>query len=439
MKNDHIYFIGIKGTGMAALAGICHDLGYIVSGSDLPDHFFTEEGLRKRGIPIYTFSAENVPTDAIVVKGNAFSNEHVEVKEAEKKNLKIYSYHEFLGKLIEPYRSIAVSGSHGKTTTSTMLRDMMAYSQKTAYLIGDGRGHVSEFDQYFVLEACEYRRHFLEYKPEMAIMTNFEIDHVDYFKSEEDYLRAYEDFSRNVKELLVVWGEDPHFSKLNLKTPRVWTYGFTKDMDISAQNVQRLRERSVFDVYFKGEKIHRFNLPIVGDHMILNALATIAIGLNENIDPHLIEAGLQGFEGAIRRFVVEEGQDNVYIDDYAHHPTEVDVTLKAVRQRYPDHQIVAVFKPHRSGRLQYFAKEFSESLSQADKVYLVPFSSIDDFDDGADVDVDYLVPHITGSEILEEDANAVKRLAQHSPCVYVFMSSKDIYHLLDELKRSFND
>lgn len=439
MKNDCIYFIGIKGTGMAALAGICHDLGYEVSGSDLPDHFFTEEGLRKRGIPIYTFSAKNVPEEAIVVQGNAFSDDHPEVRAAKEKGLKIYSYHDFVGELIRPYRSIAVSGSHGKTTTSTLLRDMLAYSQNTAYLIGDGRGKVSDFDQYFVLEACEYRRHFLAYHPEIAIMTNFEIDHVDYFKTEEDYLSAYEDFSANVSELLIVWGEDPHLEKMNLKTKEVWTYGFSERMDLSARNIERLRDRSIFDLYFKGEKIHRFNLPIVGDHMILNALATIAVGLYESIDPHLIEAGLQSFEGAIRRFVIEEGQENVYIDDYAHHPTEIDVTLKAAKQRYPDREIVAVFKPHRSGRLQYFAQDFADSLKQADKVYLVPFSSIDDFDDGADMDVDALVPAIDGAEVLEEDEKAVERLAKHAPCVYVFMSSKDIYHLLDALKKAFND
>ena len=217
MTNKTIYFIGIKGTGMAALARICHNLGYHVYGSDLTEHFFTEDPLRELGIQILPFSKDNIPNNATVIRGNAFKDDHVEVAAALKNpTIKLYSYHEFLGLLMKEYRSIAVSGSHGKTTTTTLLNDMMSYSQSTGYLIGDGQGELDEKDQYFLVEACEFRRHFLAYHPEVAIMTNFEIDHVDYFKDEKDYLSAFEAFSENVKELTIVWGDDPHLSQMNL-------------------------------------------------------------------------------------------------------------------------------------------------------------------------------------------------------------------------------
>ncbi|HEY4537549.1 MAG TPA: UDP-N-acetylmuramate--L-alanine ligase [Erysipelothrix sp.] len=439
MTNKTIYFIGIKGTGMAALARICHNLGYHVYGSDLTEHFFTEDPLRELGIEILPFSKDNIPNNATIIRGNAFKDDHVEVAAALKNpTIKLYSYHEFLGLLMKEYRSIAVSGSHGKTTTTTLLNDMMSYSQSTGYLIGDGQGELDEKDQYFLVEACEFRRHFLAYHPEVAIMTNFEIDHVDYFKDEQDYLSAFEAFSENVKELTIVWGDDPHLSQMNL-SGAVMTYGLSKGNDLYAINIDRRVDRSIFDVYYQGEKFHHFNIPLVGDHMILNALAVIGVGIHEGINPHLIEAGLQNFKGAKRRFVIEEGQHNVYIDDYAHHPTEIDVTLKAVKQRYPDRRIVAIFKPHRTGRVHYFVDEFAKSLSQADEVFLCPFTSIDDHDDGVDIEIDYLQARIEGSYIIDEDQASIETLASFGPAVYVFMSSKDIYNIAEELKHFFND
>ena len=439
MKNKTIYFIGIKGTGMASLAKICKNLGYNVLGSDIERHFFTEDSLRELEIPILSFSKDNIKDDYIVVMGNAFTDENVEIQAAKNNpSVQRFSYHEFLGELMNSYRTIAVSGSHGKTTTTTLLNNMLSYSQKAGYLIGDGSGSLHEDDVYFSVEACEYRRHFLAYKPEIAIMTNFEIDHVDYFKDEKDYLSAFEEFSKNVKDLLIVYGDDEHFSKMRFSSP-VITYGFAKSNDLYVKNMVKNRESTEFDVYYKDEKIHRFNLPIVGDHMVLNALAVIAVGIYEGVDPELMELGLQGFKGALRRFVVEEGKENVYIDDYAHHPTEIDVTLKAAKTRFPEHKIVAIFKGHRVGRLHYFADEFASSLSQADEVCLCPFTSIDDYEEGIDMDIDDLQKMIPGSHLIDLNEESLDLLQSFGPAVYVFMSSKDIYDLRDALKMRYND
>lgn len=434
--NKPIFFIGIKGTGMASLALICDNLGYQVSGSDIATHFFTEDPLRERGIPIFDFNPKNIKDNTIVVAGNAFLDDHEEIIAARlNQTVTFYRYHEFLGKVMENFRSIAVSGSHGKTTTTTMLKDMLEAQYKTGYLIGDGRGDLNQNHEYFAVEACEYRRHFLAYHPEVAIMTNFEIDHVDYFKDDEDYLSAYRDFAQNVKEKIIVWGDDPHFERLSLPIDKVWTYGFNETNDIYVKNIIKETNRTRFDLYFNQKFVKTFDLPLVGDHMILNAMAVIGVGIYEKTPLENVELGLQNFSGALRRYVVKEVGDSVIIDDYAHHPTEIKVTLEATKTRFPNRKIVAIFKPHRVGRVYYFAKEFKEALEIADEVGLCPFTSIDDHEEGIDIDITFLQDMIKGAFIVEDKVEDIQKLAAFKPAVYVFMSSKNIYDLEAALEK----
>ena len=195
------YFIGIKGTGMASLATMLYDLGYEVCGSDLKKHFFTEDPLIERNIPIYEFNPENIKDNYNVIIGNAFLEDFPEVIAA-RNNLtcKCYRYHEFLGQLMKDYKSISICGSHGKTTTTTICKTVFEEFKNTGYLIGDGEGFINKNSEYLCVESCEFRRHFLAYYPEFAIITNIEIDHVDYFKDEQDYFNAYQEFVKNVKE-----------------------------------------------------------------------------------------------------------------------------------------------------------------------------------------------------------------------------------------------
>lgn len=435
MQNKHVFFIGIKGTGMASLAKIVRNMGYEVSGSDIPTHFFTEDDLRTLNIPILEFNKDNIKDDMIVVAGNAFLDDHEEIIAAKNNDtVSYFRYHEYLGEIMKSYRSIAVSGSHGKTTTTTLLKDMLEQNADAGYLIGDGTGHVDVDDTYFAVEACEFRRHFLSYTPEVAIMTNFEIDHVDYFKDDADYLSAYTDFSKNVKELIIAWGDDPHFKELEL-SGEVWTYGFGNDNKVRAINIVKETDGTSFDFVFENEVLKHFKLPLVGDHMILNALAVIAVGVYEKMDLDKVESGLQNFTGALRRYVIEDLGENIIIDDYAHHPTEIKVTLEATRTRYPDKKIIAIFKPHRTGRVYYFAEEFKQALSLADEVALCPFTSIDDFEEGIDIDITYLQDKIDGAFIMSESDEDIQKLASFAPAVFVFMSSKNIYDLEDKLKK----
>ncbi len=430
-----IFLIGIKGAGMAALACMLHDIGESVSGSDIEKHIFTEDELHRRNIPVYPFLTHEIMDNSTVVIGNAFLEDFEEVKRARaNKTLKIFRYHEFLGKLMENYRTVAIAGSHGKTTTTNMVSTMMGQFFSTGHLIGDGDGMLGKNDRYLIAEACEYRRHFLAYKPQIAVITNVDIDHVDYFKDEADYASAYEQFSRNVSEVCIVFGDDPRSRNLQLSS-RVLFYGINKGNDVLAENIVETPTSTAFDVFILGKHFGRFELPFVGTHMLYNSLATITIGYIEGLTAVQCNEGLSLFKGAKRRFVITSVKDSIFIDDYAHHPTEVSVTVDAARKRYPGKTLVAIFKPHRVSRVLRFAQEFADALSKADVVALCPFTSIDDKEEGIDIDITYLQKMIEGSFIVDENEQDAKRLAAYKPAVYLFMSSKDIYNLSDWVKR----
>ena len=430
------YFIGIKGTGMASLAIMMHDLGNEVMGSDLEKHFFTEDELVKRNIPILTFDPNNIKDNYTVIIGNAFLEDFDEVKAARNNpTCKCYRYHEFLGELIKDYISIGLAGSHGKTTTTTMAKTVLSKFVNTAYLIGDGEGYITKDSKYICVEADEFRRHFLAYKLDYAVINNIEIDHVDYFKDENDYFNAYQELVNQTKKLVIYNGEDEWCQKLNFNGLEHLSYGRDSKFDIYPSNLKEENDGTHFDLYFKGKMLSHFDLPFVGTHLLLDSLGVIGLAVYLGFDLKEVEKALQSYKGPKRRYVIEEYKDSIFVDDYAHHPTEVKVTLEATRKRYPDRNIVAIFKPHRASRVKYFVDDFADALKLADQVYLLEFTSIDDKQDGTDVNISYLADRLKGSIILPENVEGAKELAKHKGSIYVFMSSKDIYNIANDVKR----
>jgi len=431
------FFIGIKGAGMASLACMLTSLGHDVEGSDIEKHFFTEEQLHTHGITIHPFGT--LPKDgSTVIIGNAFKEDFPDVIAVRNNpTLTCYRYHEYLGQLLKGYHGIGITGSHGKTTTTKMMTSIFQAYRPTGYLIGDGHGNLKKDDYYLVIEADEYRRFFLAYHPEYALITNVDYDHVDYYKSEEDYKSAYEQFSKNVSKAILLFGDDPLVRSLNIETTH-YTYGLGEHNDLQAKIIRETPKETEFEVWFLGEFKGIITLPFSGRHLLWNALGAIGIALLEGMSVELIQRGLEGFEGAARRFVVEESGDNVYIDDYAHHPTEVSVTIDAARLRYPGRRLVAIFKPHRVSRLYHFAQAFASALDKADDVYLCDFSAIDDQEAGYNITIDYLKDKSSKARIITEDEKGAKLLADLGPAVYLFMSSKDIYVLANHLKRYQN-
>ena len=429
------YFIGIKGTGMAALAVMLKGLGHEVKGSDLSKHFFTEDLLREKGIEILDFDPSNIRDGYTVIIGNAFLEDFEEVRAARANSTcTCYRYHEFLGQLIRDYRSVSIAGSHGKTTTTTMAKTVLGHFMKTAYLIGDGTGYLDRDCEYICVESDEFRNHFLSYYPDYAIITNIEIDHVDFFKDEEDYFNAYQNFVGNVKKAVFYYGEDEWCRKLDFRGREHYSFGISEDNDFYVSDLKEDKKGVSFDLMYRGEKKGSFCLPFIGRHLLIDALSVISLAVYLGLDAEEVNDALSAFEGPKRRYVIEEYKNCIFVDDYAHHPTEVRVTLEATRIRYPDRKIVAVFKPHRASRVLHFAKDFKNALEKADRIYLLDFTSIDDKQDGTDIDIHYLADMIPGSTVLEEDREGARKLAEEGDAVYVFMSSKDIYNIAEWTK-----
>ncbi|MDN6656417.1 MAG: UDP-N-acetylmuramate--L-alanine ligase, partial [Staphylococcus simulans] len=340
----HYHFVGIKGSGMSSLAQIMHDLGHEVQGSDIDQYVFTEDALRNKGVKILPFNPDNIQKGMVVIQGNAFSDEHEEIVRAKELGLEIIDYPTFLGHVIEQYTSVAVTGAHGKTSTTGLLSHVMNGDKRTSFLIGDGTGLGIPQSEYFAFEACEYRRHFLSYHPDYAIMTNIDFDHPDYFKDIDDVTSAFQEMAHNVKKAIIAWGKDDHLRKIKADVP-VYYYGLEKDEDIYADNLQITEHGTSFDVYIDGKFFDHFLSPQYGDHNILNTLAVIMVCHLEGLDVKNIKEALETFGGVKRRFNETKVHNQVIVDDYAHHPREINATIETARKKYPHKEVIAVFQP----------------------------------------------------------------------------------------------
>ncbi|MFC2948680.1 UDP-N-acetylmuramate--L-alanine ligase [Virgibacillus sediminis] len=415
------HFIGIKGTGMSALAHILHDSGEKVQGSDIEKIFYTQKALEEKGIPIFPFSENNIKENYTVIAGNAFSDEHPEIQEAKKLGVTFYRYHEFLGEWLKQYTSIAVTGAHGKTSTTGLLAHVLNETYPISYLIGDGTGKGHADSDYFVFEACEYRRHFLKYEPDYAIMTNIDFDHPDYFTSIDDVFNAFQSMADQVKKGIIACGDDENLQQIQAKVPVVY-YGFLDTNDFQAQNVRETETGTEFDVFVRNTFYDTFTIPMYGDHNVLNALAVIAICHYEDINTEAIKQ-LSSFKGVKRRFTEKQVGGQLLVDDYAHHPKEITATIDAARKKYPEKKVVAIFQPHTFTRTKAFLQEFADSLNKADHVYLCDiFGSAREL--SSKLTINDLKELTNDAAVLELDDTGV--LQQYKDSVLIFMGAGDI-------------
>ena len=430
-KNKQIWFIGIKGTGMASLALVLNDLGFNVAGSDIKKYTFTQEPLKKAGIEVREFSANNIKDSGqVIVKGNAFKDDNIEVKTCENKNISWQSYPDTVEEIIKMHTSIGVSGTHGKTSTTGLLAHVLGEAAPTSYLIGDGEGKGVKNSRFFVYEADEYRRHFLAYHPDYQIMTNIDFDHPDYFKDQADYTSAFQTAANQTQKGLFVWGGNERLRKLHSNIPK-YTYGFEDNDDFQAVNIKRTTKGSSFTVVNHGKNIGEFQIHLFGDHNILNTTAVIAVAYTEKIPIVDIKKGLLTYKGAKRRFSEKDFGDINIIDDYAHHPTEMKATIQAARQKFPQKKLVVVFQPHTFSRTKKYAKDFEKILRDVDKAYVTPIYASAREASG-DISSDDLVAKIPGSEVI--DLDNIADLAQNRNSVIVFMGAGDIQKYEDALE-----
>lgn len=425
------YLIGIKGAGMSALALLLNELGYKVAGyDDAKEHRFTEDKLIEAGIEIFTEANDYMDEDTIVVRSTAIFLDHPELAKASELGLQVYEYHEMLGKLTSKLTSICISGCHGKTTTTAMLSHILMDNGGCNYIIGDGRGHGTLDSKKLVLESCEYKRHFLAYNPEYVVITNIELDHTDYYKSIDDMILAYQEFANKAEKMAIVCGDDPYTHTLEVNAP-VYYYGIEDDNDIQARNINYHNDGTSFDVFIEDEYYGHFDLPLYGKHMLLNSLAVIGICFYERMDAKDVSKSLKTFKGAERRFKETFIDDNVLVDDYAHHPTEVKVTIKAARQKYPDKKIIAIFKPHTFSRVEEFADDFAKALNLADFAYVMDINyDRERKEDFPDIDAYTIINKLDHGDYIEQ--GQAEKLLQYHNAVLLFMSSKEIYILQNE-------
>ena len=423
------HFIGIKGSGMSSLAQIAYDMGHEVQGSDEETYFFTQEKLEQRNIPMYGYNVENIKEGFEVILGNAFDETHIEYRAAKELGLKIYTYAQFLGKLLDEIPSIAVTGAHGKTTTSTMVSNIFKHNFVTSYLIGDGTGHGEKNSDYIVAEACEYYRHFLAYHPNYAVVTNIDFDHPDYFNDEHDMFDAFKSFVNQVKDTVVICGDDRLASQLKPSTAKVVTYGFNEGNDYQIKNVKTTSENSEFDVYKNSELLGTFTMAVFGLHDISNATSAIALADICGLSIDEIQQSLGSYQHAERRFTEHKVGTNIVVDDYAHHPSEIKATIDSARRKYSDKQIIAIFQPHTYTRTAKFLNEFAESLLTADKVFLCPiFASVREKE--KIVGIEDLQKVTPGSEIIYGEENFDKLNFDNS--VILFMGAGNINKLCNK-------
>lgn len=387
-KLKQVYVIGIKGSGVIAIVEILHSLGIAVTGSDTPEKFFTDEILQKLGIKYREkFAAENLPDDVgLVVYSTAYNEaNNTEFAEAKKRNLPMLSYPEILGELFNQKYGLAVCGTHGKTTTSSLLADVLKKAgTDPSAVIGSrvkewgGNALIGQGD-YFVIEADEYQNKLSLYQPKGAILTSVDWDHPDFFKTVADYKQVFSDFAAKIPPagFLVVWGDS--VSTLEVAKAahcQVVKYGFGEDNDVRIANYElKITDGPAtqsFDISCGDRDLGNFKLQLVGRHNVLNAAAVIAVCDKLNVDMEKVRQAIGEFQGTSRRFeYIGRHSGAILIDDYGHHPEEVKATLSGAREIYPDKNIIAVFHPHTFTRTKALLQEFSQSFADADRVIVL--------------------------------------------------------------------
>ena len=431
----HVHFIGIGGISMSGLAEVLLEENFTVSGSDNKESALTDH-LEKAGAQIfYGQKASNIIDGIdVVVYTAAIHKDNEEYQAAVQKGLPMLTRAELLGQLMTNYDiPIAVSGTHGKTTTTSMISHILLAGEMDPTISVGGilkaiGGNIRVGNsEIFVTEACEYTNSFLSFFPKISVILNIDEDHLDFFKDLEDIRNSFHRFAKLLPKdgTLVINGDIDRLDEITGDLDcKIVTYGTNPSATYHAANVTH------------DELVDRISLSVSGDHNVSNALAALAVADLLDVNVSVAKKGLKEFHGTDRRFEYKGTLDGITIvDDYAHHPTEVGVTIDTARKRFPDKKLVAVFKPHRASRVKYFAEDFKKQLMKADAVYLCDFTSIDDKQDGTDIDITYLQKMVPDSKVITEDEKGAELLAKERPACFLFMSSKDIYGLANLLKK----
>lgn len=401
VASKHYFMVGIGGIGMQALADVLLNMGYKVTGSDIND-FPEKDRLEKKGAKIIIGKQVmgNVPDDideliyTSAIMQRFPKGDHPEVARAKKLNVKISKRSKLVGELMKDKTSIAVSGTHGKTTTTTLITLILqkANLQPTALIgaeVSSLRGcGLTGTGKYMVVEACEYDRSFLDMNPKIAVLTNIEEDHLDYYKDIKEIRDAFAQFLSLVPQdgLVVAWGDDDNIQKIlsNVKS-KIITFGLSLNNDLRAENIEYKNGGTRFRLATNNSIFEEINglelyMELPGEYFVLDALAAIAVAKYLGISGEVIKEVLKQFVRAKRRFEILGKIEGVtFVDDYAHHPTEIQAMLKSTRDYFgKDKKIRVIFQPHQFSRTRLLLGDFAKSFIEADEVLIAPILPVRD-------------------------------------------------------------
>jgi len=387
-KTEIIHFIGIGGIGMSGLALIMKSMGFNVQGSDILIGKNIERLKKDKIIVNIKHIKKNIKRATIVVISSAIKKNNPELIEARKKQLPIYKRGEMLANIVSLTKNIVVTGSHGKTTTTSLLAAIFSKTKLDPTIINGGvlnaiksSAKLGKSD-WCILEADESDGSFIHVPPTYSIITNIDREHMDYYNSINDLKNLFIKFINNVpsfgKSFICIDDKNNNDLLKKIKTKNFYTYGINSKSQFYIKNVKQVKEFSEYDlaISLPGKKktiISKIKIPLLGIHNIRNSVAAAAVALTIGISKDIIKSGLKEFKGVQRRFnkIFTYRETNFY-DDYAHHPTEIKEVLNGVRAAYKKEEVICIFQPHRISRLKDLKKEFSFSFKRADTVILCP-------------------------------------------------------------------
>lgn len=381
----NIHFVGVGGIGMSGIALVLTEMGYMVSGSDIESNSLTKKIEDLGGVIYRGHRSSNIkPGVELVVYSSSISKNNPEIMEAHKRDIPVVQRAKVLGELLNLKKGIAVTGTHGKTTTTSLISVMLENLKlDPTVIIG---GEVDAFHsnaklgrgEYVVAEADESDGSFLHLKPLYSVITNIEMEHMDYYSRLDDLIRAYSAFVLNTKKPgMVFYNYADEYSRAALKeyAGETQNFGYSKEADIYPVDIKMDGFNTSYGCVYKGELRGTVRLKIPGAHNVLNSLAAALVGLKLGLRFADIAGSIKDFKGTKRRFHLRANADDVMlIDDYAHHPTEIRAVLEACRN-WPDKRIVVIFQPHRYTRTLYLAEAFGRCFKGADKLILTDIYS----------------------------------------------------------------
>ncbi len=387
-KSEIIHFVGIGGIGMSGLALVMRRMGFKVQGSDISSNKNIER-LKNDNIKVFLgHDKKNIHHATIIVISSAVKKNNIEVISAKKKNLPIYKRGDMLGHITSLTKNIVVVGSHGKTTTTSLIASILSSSNLDPTIINGGVLKSSNNSarlgksNWSIVELDESDGSFLKVQPTYSIITNIDREHMDYYKSIDKLLNLFGEYVDRVPSFgkSFICNDDKNNLKLikSIKVKNYLTYGVSKKSNFRINNIIQLKHYSLFDLLIKlpGKKsfsINKIKIPIIGLHNIRNATASIAVSISLGIPINKIKNGLKKYKGVQRRFnKIFEYRGASFFDDYAHHPTEIKEVLSGVKNAYSSEKIVCIFQPHRISRLNDLKSEFTKCFKQADEIILCP-------------------------------------------------------------------